>query len=209
MKLDINKSLVIITTSVFAILAVIIFCIDVFAPKKFDLDNVLTFGNPKAEIKVVIFEDFQCKYCKEFVNRILPEIKKDYIDTNKISYTIVPVAFIYGSKVIANAAMAVYDLDKSKFFDFLKVISDKKTILDSKGDLLEIAKNLESIDLRIFKDFIDQDAYSKNLRSNLDYAKKLMKSQFQVPTIYLNGKKIKNERLKELIDYKLSYLGQN
>jgi protein-disulfide isomerase len=204
MKKELEKILVIITISVFSITGMLVYCIDFFTPKKLDFENVLTFGNPKSEIKVVIFEDFICKFCKEYVNKIFPDLKKDYIDTNKISYTIVPVAFIYGSKPITSAAISVYELNKSKFFDFVKIISDKKTVMDSNQDILQIAKNLEGIDLRILKDFLDQDAFGEYLKDNLDYARKVMKGQFQVPAFYVNGKKTTKKKLIGLIENELT-----
>ncbi|MFA6118531.1 MAG: thioredoxin domain-containing protein [Parachlamydiales bacterium] len=202
MKKDIDKPLVLITAFIFSIILFIIFSIDLFYPKKLDTENALRFGNNNSSIKIVVFEDFKCKYCKDYINKIFPQIET-YINDNKISYSIVPLAYIYGSQPIASAAISVYELNKSKFFEFLRIISDKKTFLDSKQDLMDVARNLDGINLNIYKDFIDKDVFKEYLKNNLLYAKKTMKGQIEVPSIYLNGKKVSMHKLKLLIDAKL------
>ncbi len=40
-------------------------------------------GNKVAPVKIVEFSDFQCPFCIRFWQQTYPEIKKEYIDTNK------------------------------------------------------------------------------------------------------------------------------
>jgi protein-disulfide isomerase len=40
-------------------------------------------GNPKAKVAIVEFSDFQCPFCKRFVDDALVQLKKEYIDTGK------------------------------------------------------------------------------------------------------------------------------
>jgi protein-disulfide isomerase len=205
-KNNIDKLLVLITSFISLLIAVVVFWIDLAHPKKIDIKNCLSFGNKDSFVTLVIFEDFKCEYCKQFSSEILPQIKSKYIDTNKISYKVMPLAFIHGSRPIANAAIAIYELKKDQFFAFLKKISQKDVKAESKEDLINIAKNLEGVNLEIFKEFLNQDIFDNYLQNNLIYAKKIMKS-FQVPTIYLNGHKIKNvekinDKIEEFISYK-------
>ena len=67
-----------------------------------------TIGYAKARVHVVVFEEPKCSHCRNYNNDIFPIIKKDFIDTNKIRYTAVPVSFLPGSMPAAIAALCVY-----------------------------------------------------------------------------------------------------
>src|SRR5262245_26924290 len=67
-----------------------------------------TIGYAKARVHVVVFEEPKCSHCREFNNNIFPTIKKDFIDTNKIRYTVIPVSFLPGSMPAAIATLCVY-----------------------------------------------------------------------------------------------------
>src|ERR1700722_18713922 len=56
-----------------------------------------TIGYPKAKVQVVVFKEPKCVNCKQFNDEIFPKLKEEFIDTNKIRYTIVPVSFLPGS----------------------------------------------------------------------------------------------------------------
>ena len=62
-----------------------------------DTTNQPTRGNPNAKVHIVVFEDLKCIACKNFNNTVLPQIKKQFIDTNIAKYTVINLAFIPGS----------------------------------------------------------------------------------------------------------------
>ena len=43
-------------------------------------------GNPAASLTVIEFSDYQCPYCRMFVETTLPALKTEYIDTRKVRY---------------------------------------------------------------------------------------------------------------------------
>ncbi len=204
MKKNIDKLLVLTTFCFFIIAAITLFWIDIAHPKKIDLKKGLIFGNKNSSIKLVVFEDFKCKFCKKFLQEFLPQVKEKYIDTNKITYVVIPLAINYTSKPVANAAIIIYEMNKDGFFDFLKMISDENAIIETKEDLIEIAKKIEGVNIAIFKEFLNKEIFDNYLQDNLETAKKIIKP-LQVPTIYLNGNSIKmnqiNDKIEELISY--------
>lgn len=46
--------------------------------------NVL--GRPDAPVSIIEFTDLQCPYCARFATETFPRLKRDYIDTGKLSY---------------------------------------------------------------------------------------------------------------------------
>jgi len=45
-----------------------------------------SLGNADAPLTVIEFSDYQCPYCRRFVETTLPVLKAEYIDTGKIRY---------------------------------------------------------------------------------------------------------------------------
>jgi protein-disulfide isomerase len=43
-------------------------------------------GNPEAPLTLIEFSDYQCPYCRRFVEATLPALKTEYIDTGKLRY---------------------------------------------------------------------------------------------------------------------------
>ncbi|MEK7571464.1 MAG: DsbA family protein [Patescibacteria group bacterium] len=43
-------------------------------------------GDPNAKVTVVEFSDFQCPFCKRAFDDAIAQIKKEYVDTNKIAF---------------------------------------------------------------------------------------------------------------------------
>jgi protein-disulfide isomerase len=200
----IDKLLVIITISVAMIFAVSTFWVNLLVPKNIDSENGLVFGNKNAKVTLVMFEDFKCKYCKEYFTETFPEIKERYIDTNKIKYVIMPLSFIYGSKLLTNAAIAIYELKKDQFFEFISIVSEKKTKMLTKQDLIKIAKTLNGVNLEVFEEFLDQKVFNNYLDENMEYAKKIMPT-FEVPAVYINSHRIDIDKIENAIDERLNY----
>jgi protein-disulfide isomerase len=208
MKKNFDKLLVLTTFSIFFSIFIALFWIDLAHPKKIDLKNGLVFGNTNSLINLVVFEDFKCKSCKKFSHEIFPQIKDKYLDTNKISYKVVPLAIIYGSKTVANAAIIIYEMNKKAFFDFIKIISDEAINIETKEDLVNIVKTIQGINIEVFKEFLVKGIFDNSLQDNLNYAKKIIKP-FQVPAIYLNGNPIKINEINNKVDELIYYWEKN
>jgi protein-disulfide isomerase len=43
-------------------------------------------GDPKAPVTIYAYASYTCSHCAEFETKVLPELKKKYIDTGKVRY---------------------------------------------------------------------------------------------------------------------------
>lgn len=50
------------------------------------LDDSPTLGSDTAKIGIVEFSDYECPYCRTSQTQLLPQIKKEYIDTGVVRY---------------------------------------------------------------------------------------------------------------------------
>jgi len=58
------------------------------APRETVFPDDRTLGNPKAPVTVIEYLAPTCPHCARFAATVLPEIKKNYIDTGKVLYVI-------------------------------------------------------------------------------------------------------------------------
>lgn len=78
-----------------------------------------TLGDPSAPVKVIMFENFMCEYCKAFEEDVFPRLKQDYIDTGRVEAYYINLA--WGEEDATTAGLAgecVYRQDAAAFWPF-------------------------------------------------------------------------------------------
>lgn len=148
-----------------------------------------TIGKANAKIEVVLFEDLRCPHCCAFSTQIFPLIQKEYIEKGIVRYTIIPVAFLDGSKPIANAALAVYRQNPERFFAYAQQLAIRclKGKSMDEGELYQIAKDLGGINLIRLQECLDSHCYYDELDRNLHLARRIMGKDFATPSLYVDG----------------------
>lgn len=53
-------------------------------------ENGMLMGNPNAPLKLVEFASFTCSHCADFSKASAEEIKRDFVDTGRVSYELRP-----------------------------------------------------------------------------------------------------------------------
>lgn len=169
-----------------------------------------TIGNPNAKVHLVIFEEPKCGTCREFTEKLFPLLKKEYIDTNKILFTAIPVSFLPHSLPAADALMCVYYQDPDApnselFFAFLDYMykhqpSSHKEDWATDDKLIEMAhKANPNIQLRQLRICIDRQAYRAKVAQNTEYARRVMHGDLATPTLYINGLQVKELSYKRIV----------
>ena len=57
-----------------------------FKPQDVSIKGAPFLGEADAKLTLVEFTDYQCSFCKRHFTAVLPQIKKDYVDTGKVKY---------------------------------------------------------------------------------------------------------------------------
>lgn len=158
-----------------------------------------TTGNPKAQVHLVVFEEPKCPECRRFNVAVADSLNKDYVITNKIRYTVIPVSFIDNSMPAASALMCVYHQNPEKpnaelFFAYLSYLFHHQPTESlnwaTTDNLLEMAKNVTpKIDLENLKHCINSEAYKDQINKNTHYAAELNNGVITTPGVYINGRK--------------------
>ena len=161
--------------------------------------------------EVTVYGDFKCPYSKKFEEHVMPSLTKEYIDTDKVTYTYVNAAILGDDARLGSAAgHAVQHIAPHKFLQFKKEIFK---LQESEGKEW-ITPNL--IDKVIQKLHLSQAKTQqiKNLYTNrnsiawenmLRDQKRIDKEQIEeMPTVKIDGKKIGNannyEEIKRILN---------
>ena len=159
-----------------------------------DIDGQPTEGSLDAKISMVVFEDFQCATCQKFNIDILPQVKAEFIDSGRMRCTLVPLAFIDGSEILANAALAVYAQSPERFFPFadelFRYLQSHPLDPIESTILILIADQVGVIDLTLLRRAIQDNRYAEIVRQNFFHAEKIMGRHFGTPAIFINGVRV-------------------
>lgn len=155
--------------------------------------------NHKPENKIVEYGDYKCPYCKDVEKNIMPKIKKDYIDKGKAKYEFKNVASLgLDSLIGARAGNAVKMYAPDEYLHFQKLMFDKQPksekswittkVVNKQIDKLKIKDKTKK---KIKKEYNKED--SKTVDTIKKDNKKAKKDKVkQVPTVFINGKKVKD-----------------
>ena len=140
-------------------------------PIEVDIENEPTIGDEDAPVTIVEFTEYQCPYCKRYVDETFVKIKENYIDTGKVKYVIrdFPLPFHANAQKASEAVNCAGDQGKywefhNKLFEGQEEWSEKgnddaiATFKDYAKDLgLETVEFGKCLDEDVYKDEIDQD----------------------------------------------------
>ena len=151
--------------------------------------NAPFLGNPDAKLTVVEFGDFQCPFCGRFRNTTFPILKEKYIDTGKINFIYVDLAFLgQESKDAAEAAKCAYE--QGKFWEYhdelYKNQKGKNSGAFSEINLKKFAKDL-NLNMSQFEICITDNKYDEYIEDEANLARRF--GADVTPSLFI-GKKI-------------------
>jgi len=158
---------------------------------KIDVSDKTVEGPRDARAKLVIFDDYQCPYCarlQPFVQRILEKFPHDVNCVIKDF----PIASHPFSRQAAMAALAAEK--QGKFWAFhSQLLANYNQLNEQK--IQEIAKNL-GLDMNRFNQDRRLASIREAIRKDVEEGRKL--GVDGTPTVFLNGKRIRNRDLGSL-----------
>ena len=168
-----------------------------------------SMGSPDAPVKIVEYASFTCPHCATFHATVFKDLKRDYIDTGKVHFTLREVYFDrYGLW----AAMVARCGGEMRYFGIHDMLFDQQAEWAASQDPMVVVQNLKTIGIAAGLDGAAIDACLNDQAT----AEALI-ARFQVnmeadgvqgtPTIFVNGEKHSNmayDDLKAIIDAELA-----
>jgi len=167
-------------------------------------------GNPSAPVRIIVFEDFQCPFCKLFTDDRAPLVVADFVETGIASIEFHHMAFL-GPESIAAAAASECANDQNRFRDyhdllFLRQGDRENAGAFSTGNLKDFARELQAestdFDLDEFDQCVDSGRNRSFVEEATDEAGTLGVNS--TPTLWINGQIMGNpsdyESLRTIIE---------
>lgn len=144
-------------------------------PVKVASADAPVLGNKSAPVTLIEFSDFECPFCKRSFDQLLPELKKNYIDTGKLKlvYRNLALSFHQNAHKEAQAALCARDQGgDSTFFKFHDAIFTKTT---SNGtglalDQLPVIAGNVGLNVSQFQSCLDSGKYKDYVDKDITYA---------------------------------------
>ena len=161
-------------------------------------------GDANAPITIVEYASMTCPHCKTFHDRILPDLKKDYIDTGKAKYILRPFPFD-GDRRGEAAFMLALCAPNDNYYAMIDALFATQAAWGGQGnpvpELLRISK-LAGMSEADFKACLgNQDLLTKMVQGRNKAVKEF--GVRATPTVFINGEKVGEPslaNLKEAID---------
>ena len=154
-------------------------------------DSLVVLGSDKAIVKIKVFSSLTCPHCANFHIKVVPEIKREYIDTGKVQLIFIDFPL---DQVAFNASKILHCLDQKQQITFLDIIYETQIKWTNGSNVDDINKNLKKIVKNLgisstqFDKCLNDDAISdKILNGRIEGQQKY--SINATPTIIINEKK--------------------
>lgn len=161
----------------------------------------MTLGNPDAAVTVMEYASYTCPHCASFHANSYPQLKADYIDTNKIKFI---YRDVYFDRFGLWASM-IARCDDSKFFGITDMLYKRQAEWSRAGDAPTVVGEMRKIGLVAGLSNEQMDA----CLNNQAWAEALV-AKFQettgaddvnsTPTLFVNGTKYSNMSYAQLSD---------
>ena len=150
-------------------------------------NNDMVLGNKKSNVIVVEYFSPTCPHCAYYHQTIFPELKKKYIDTNKIAY--VAREFIATKQDLDAAILARCKGDIDSFVQFHNIIlkqQDKWAYSNKYRELLTDIGQLGGVSPEEYKQCLNSDKITETLIANTNFVAKATKF-IGTPSFFVNG----------------------
>lgn len=147
-------------------------------PVKVASADAPVLGNKDAPVTLIEFSDYECPFCKRSFDQLLPELKKNYIDSGKLKlvYRNLPLPFHQNAHKEAEAALCARDQGgDATYFKFHDQIFTKTTSNGTGLALDQLPIIAASIGLNVsqFQQCLDSGKYKDYVDKDITYAEKV------------------------------------
>ena len=151
--------------------------------------NGPAFGASQPSVTIVIFDDFQCPYCRQLARTVRDNLPKKYPDQVRVVFADFPLEAIHKwARAAAEAAHCLGDSDTQAFWQFHDWIFEHQGEIDPanlKSKVLAWAKD-KNLDVAKIGACIDSHSTGPEVEKNLAAGRQLQVQQ--TPTLFVNGR---------------------
>lgn len=132
--------------------------------------NSVPLGNPNAPVKIIVFSDFQCPFCKKLYFETIKRIKEDYIDKN-LAVLYYKEFAILGKESIDAALASKCAKAENKYWEYVDLLFNSQAGENigsfSEENLIKLAENL-GLDKEKFKKCLEEKQYINEVQDDIN-----------------------------------------
>jgi protein-disulfide isomerase len=173
--------------------------------KRYDvpIDDDPILGADTAKITIIEFSDYQCPFCRQWHEEVLPQLKAKYGDKIRLVYRDFPLYSIH--KNAESAAIAANCAGEQKrYWDYGDLLFSHQDSLSTQT-YEKLAQDLK-LDLPGFTQCITENRYKTEVDADFNYASEL--GVRSTPTFFINGLAVVGaqpfEVFQQIIDMELA-----
>lgn len=161
----------------------------------------MTLGNPDSAVTVMEYASFTCPHCASFHTNTYPELKANYIDTNKINFI---YRDVYFDRFGLWASM-IARCDDTKFFGITDMLYKRQAEWSRAGDAPAVVAEMRKIGLLAGLSNEQMDACLNDQAMAEALVARFQETTTKddvnsTPTLFLNGTKYSNMSYADLSD---------
>jgi len=169
-----------------------IICLKSYADTPKALSDLVILGADNAPVKIKVFSSLTCPHCANFHIKIVPKIKKNYVESGKVQLIFIDFPL---DQAAFNASKLLHCVDQKKQITFLDTVYENQDEWTAGSNINEINNNLKKIvqilginSTQFDKCLNDEVISDKILNGRIDGHQKY--SINSTPTIIINEKKL-------------------
>ena len=186
----------------------LIICLKTYADDQKTQSDLIVIGSDNALVKIKIFSSLTCPHCATFHTKVVPKIRKNYIESGKVQLIFIDFPL---DQAAFNASKLLHCVDQNKQITFLDNIYENQNewatganINEINNNLKKIVKNLGITSVEFNKCLGDESISDKILNGRIDGNQKY--SIDSTPTIVINEKKLEGSASFKNIEKKIEKL---
>lgn len=161
--------------------------------KEVSADDDPMLGNEKAKVTIIEFSDYQCPFCRTFWRDTFSQIKKEYLNTNKVRFVYRDFPLSFHPMADASAQAANCAGDQNKYWEMHdKIFGEQEklgqgTVTYTVQDLKKWASEI-SLNKSKFEQCLDSDKYKEEVQK--DFADGSAAGVSGTPSTFVNGRQL-------------------
>ena len=160
-------------------------------PGNWPNEDGTALGNPNADVRIDIYEDFKCSACKVFSAEIEPHLVDNEISNGEVYYVFHQYPFLTQRESFLAANASECAAEQNRFWDYKKMIFENLNHVSdefNEKSLNAFAETL-GLDTKKFSDCLKNEKYAEKVNADKEKGDGL--GVAGTPSIFVNGKIVK------------------
>jgi protein-disulfide isomerase len=155
-----------------------------------------SLGNARAPLTIVEFSDFECRYCQQFHQTVMPNLKKEYIETGLVRFIHKDLPLPFHRQALPAAAAARCAGEQNKYWTTYGALFDGQSCLQCKG-VVAIARE-RGVDATTLQACMNRDSTKALINANVSEAQ--LHGIRATPTFVIGPTRSNNTHRGEIVE---------